>query len=439
MKKCWGPVQDRAHPGKIELTDSIETLEVNPMAPRYLKALISSISRIIELRIDRPAVRYSLLCLLTRFLSCRSIFEIALYYGIPKDRLYRGNRKIKSLTQLMAIRRNGSRELFWHLEKIKKMSPASKSRLGALLCADDASERTRGKIGGLTSLGWNGGEKKVIPGVNCQCLVAVLGESEKVVLLDVRVVLPGHTGPGKQPLSRNEWLGESVERLEGSLKSWGQTLKGCRISVDRAYVSKPVLETMAGLGIPLISQVHGGRILTGTVFPGLTLKGKAAAVLGTWFRLNESSLKPLGQERGLEYLRTTMESKALGRLTILARKAGKEVKFFFSTDPSVKAITIHRAARRRWKLERIFWDWKQRIGMGDVHHSAPDRFIARWYQQLILLQSIKDASRELKVPLPIFIRTLRKDCDKVFFLIRTGRVFSHPPPQESVPVLKEAA
>lgn len=409
------------------------------MAQKYLRSLLCAISRVTYLRIKEASVRYVLLCLMCRFLSCRSIWEIAIYYGIPKDRMYRAVNKLKPFTQLMAIRRSGLRELASHLRKLAKASAATLSRLRVLLCVDDATEKTRGVLGKLASLIWSGADKKVVSGVNTQVLVAVIGDSTSGIVLDARIVLPPHTGAGIQPMLKNEWFIQSLQRLEANLKAWGLSLNGCHVSVDRAYASKEVFEALQSLHLPLISQVHAGWKLEGEALPDLTLKGKAAAVLNTWFRLNQDKLKPMGGEPGVEYMRTQMTSNSLGPILIVARKIGEDVKFLLSTDLNMKAITIHRDVRRRWKLERIFWDWKQRVGMGDVHQHTAEICMARWYQQIILVQALREAAKKCRVSLPEFIWALRREPNVIVARILSGNAYSLDIPLESVPVKQEAA
>jgi len=374
-----------------------------------------------------------------RFLSCRSIREIAIHFGIPKDRLYRPVNKLKLLTQLMAIRRSGLRELAKHLQKLSRASASTQSRQRVLLCIDDATEKTRGALGKLASLIWSGADKKVVSGVNTQVLVAVVGDSSVVIILDARICLPKHAGTGIQPLLKNEWFTQSLERLESRLNEWGLSLNGCHVSVDRAYASEEVLKVLQTLHLPLISQVAGGWKLEAEILPGLTLKGKATPILKTWFRLNQDKLKPMAGEPGIEYIRTVMKAKSLGPILVVARKIGEEVKFLLSTDLNMKAVTIHRDARRRWKLERVFWDWKQRVGMGDVHQHTPEVCMARWYQQIILVQALREAAKECRVPLPKFIWVLRREPNVLVDTILSGNVFSSCAPSETVPVEREAA
>ena len=409
------------------------------MAQEYLRSLFCAIDRVTILRIKEPSVRYVLLCLMCRFLSCQSIWEIALHYGIPKDRLYRSVNKLKSLTQLMAIRRSGLQELAQHLRKLSKASPATISRQRVLLCVDDATEKTRGFLGSLASLIWSGADKKVVSGVNTQVLVAVIGDSSVVTILDARICLPKHTGAGVQPMLKNEWFTQSLERLESKLNQWGLSLKGCHVSADRAYASEEVLKVLKTMNLPLISQVAGGWKLEGEVLPGLTLVGKATPILKTWFRLNQDKLKPLAGEPGVEYIRTVMKAKSLGPILVVARKIGEEVKFLLSTDLTMKAVTVHRDSRRRWKLERVFWDWKQRVGMGDVHQHTAEVCMARWYQQIILVQAFRNAAKECRVSLPKFIWVLRREPNVILDRILSGSVFSLDVPPETVPVEREAA
>lgn len=409
------------------------------MAQKYLNSLLRSIHRVTKLRIKEPSVRYVLLCLMCRFLSCRSIWEIAIHFGIPKDRMYRAVNKLKPLTQLLAIRRSGLRKLATHLRKLLKASDATLSRLRVLLCVDDATEKTRGVLGKLASLIWSGADKKVVSGVNTQVLVAVIGDSSDVIVLNARIVLPPHKGAGDQPRSKNEWFTQSLQRLDADLKAWGLSLKGCHVSVDRAYVSQEVFDVLQTLHLPLISQVHGGWTLEGDVLPGLTLKGKAVATLKSWYRLNQGKLKPMKGEPGVEYLRTEMKTKSLGTILIVACKIGEEVRFLLSTDPLMKAVTIRRNVRRRWKLERVFWDWKQRVGMSDVHQHTAEGCMARWYQQIILVQALREAAKECHVSLQEFILALRREPNAIVAKLLSGSAFSLDIPLESVPVEQEAA
>lgn len=134
-----------------------------------------------------------------------------------------------------------------------------------------------------------------------------------------------------------------------------------------------------------------------------------------------------------------MKTNSLGPILVVARKIGDEIKFLLSTDLGMKAVTVHRDSRRRWKLERVFWDWKQRVGMGDVHQHSPEVCMARWYQQIILVQALRDAARECGVPLPEFVRVLRRDPNVLVTRILSGNVFSSCDPSETVPVEREAA
>ncbi|MFZ2961166.1 MAG: hypothetical protein WA705_30165 [Candidatus Ozemobacteraceae bacterium] len=138
-------------------------------------------------------------------------------------------------------------------------------------------------------------------------------------------------------------------------------------------------------------------------------------------------------------MRTVMKAKSLGPILVVARKIGEEVKFLLSTDLTMKAVTVHRDSRRRWKLERVFWGWKQRVGMGDVHQHNPEVCMARWYQQIILVQALRVAAKECHVPLPKFILVLRRQPNVIVDEILSGSVLSFDTPSETVPVEREAA
>jgi len=395
--------------------------------------------KIIELRLDNPSVRYALLVLMCRFLSCQSILEIAFNYGIPKDRFYRSVHKLKSFTQLNALRRNGIRRLVDVLKELKKASAATKSRNQVIICVDDLAEKTRGILGGLSLTCWNGAEKRVLQSVNSQLLVAVIGDTGQVILLDTRFVLPNHEGPGKQPAKKTEWFLESIQRLNESLKRFGVSLNGCIVSVDSAYAFKGICDLLREWKVPLVSQVHGGRVIQGLVASGLELRGIAKPILSAWIGLNQDNWKKMDNEEDVEYLRATMESNKLGKIAIIARKNSNGVRFLFSTEIDLKAKTIHRAARRRWKLERVFWDWKQRAGMEDIHFHDMEACLACWYRQLILIQVLKDLGFHNRISVGELCRNLKLNSKEIFDGILYGSAFSLDENSNSVPILKEVA
>ena len=108
--------------------------------------------------------------------------------------------------------------------------------------------------------------------------------------------------------------------------------------------------------------MHSGRTLSGTLHGWLKLSCRAGVFLSLWYWLHEDLLKPMSGEPGVEYLRGVFRSKSLGDIVVIARKSGQDRKFYFSTDPTMKAITIHRAAVRRWRMARVFWCLKLEIG-----------------------------------------------------------------------------
>ena len=83
-----------------------------------------------------------------------------------------------------------------------------------------------------------GDDKKVVSGVNTQILVAVIGDTSVVTILDARICLPKHTGSGAQPMLKNEWFTQSLERLESKLNQWGLSLNGCHVSLDRLRIRR---------------------------------------------------------------------------------------------------------------------------------------------------------------------------------------------------------
>lgn len=403
------------------------------MAPTYTGKLLRAIQSIFRPRLSERHLRLLHLVLIFPFLSCQSVQELISTFGLPRDSTYRVPDLIRWEAVRRAIQRQGFRRLRDHLRKLKTASAATRSREAVTLVTDDSTRETRGYLGGITGNFYNGAVGKVTSGINLQGLMAVIGDGKEVILLDARIVLPLKVGGGRARLKRTTWFAHRIRDLEMRLRREGLTLRRVIASVDSAYATRVVKEALDHVKMPMVSQVHSGRKLSGVLYGRFRTRGWAGLFLALWYWLREDHLKPLSGAPGVEYLRGVFISKALGKIVVMARKTGGERKFYFSTDPSMKAITIHRAVVRRWRMERVFWSLKLEIGWKNIRDHAGPKVMARIFLGLVVYQALIDTARGAKVSTGEIYRTLRRNRHLIASGIIDGSAFSWGSSAEPVP------
>lgn len=198
--------------------------------------------------------------------------------------------------------------------------------------------------------------------------MAVIGDGKENIILDARIVLPKPLDRGRPPMKRTDWFIERIENLKARLRSKGLSLAGCIALVDTAYGTQRVNAALARMHVPLVSQMHSSRVLSDVLNGQLMVSCSTGLFLTLWYWLQEDLLSTMSGEPGVEYLRGCFHSKSLGNIVVLARKSGRERKFYFSTDQSIKAIAIHRAAVRRWRMESVFWSLKLELGWKEIRN-----------------------------------------------------------------------
>jgi hypothetical protein len=319
------------------------------------------------------------------------------------------------------------------------MSAATRSREAVILATDDSTRETRGRLGGITGNFYNGAAGKVTSGINIQVLMAVIGDGVKNIILDARIVLPKQEGKGRPPMKRSHWFIDRVEELERHLRRDRLSLHGVIASVDSAYATKKVREMLDRFKMSLVSGVHRGRLLSISLQENVTVTAKGGILLDLWFDALQNRLKSLSGEPGVEYLRGIFDSKALGRIVVMARQTEKERKFYFSTNPTMKAITIHHAVVRRWRIERVFWCLKLEIGWKQIRDQGKAKIMARIFFGLVIYQALIDTAKGAKVSTGEIYRTLRRTRQFVTPEILNGSAFSWRKTDESVPAQRIAA
>ena len=375
------------------------------MSPFYARSLLNAILRVFRCRVGIPAKRNLLLIMIAPFLSTQSLLDLSETCGIGKNLVYEVLDERNPFTWLQNLQREGQARLAEHLQRLKGADSSIRSRECVTICADDFTRSVRGKLGGLAHGCYSGAEGRPVYGIPVRGLVAVIGEGEEHIILDVHVVPSAKEGPGRPRYSHAEWLQTSLDRLEKVLGRNGLSMKGCYLSVDSAYATGLLAEHAVGNGLKLVSEVKAS--LKVRLWNLIWLSAKVY-FLGLEF-LNLRFFKALTGDPEVEYLRHLVEIRVYGKVLVVLCRMGGETRRFFSTDPSMKAITLRRVVKRRWQLEQVFWNLKQLLGIPTIHNQKRNRVLVRIYLTFLLSQAVKDCVRGLNVTVRQFHRTLRRN------------------------------
>ena len=349
---------------------------------------------------------------MSRFLNCDSLLYLSKTYDINKDSLYQAFDAITPPRWLRRLVKRGRRKLVDHLRKWHAGDPSFKSRHATTLCADDSTRTARGYLGGWTGLFYSGAEKGVVHGINVEALVAVIGDGLEVIILDVRIVPSDPDGGGRHPLNQNQWLRRALRQVNAFLGTKATHLQGCALAVDAAYVSPENVALAKDLGMQLVSKLSANRIVTGEVSGPITANVGYFAGLSLF--THHRPCRALRGEEGVEFQRNTVYVPSLDTTVIMVTFIHEwDFQVYFSTNPSMKTITLRNIIRYRWQLERVFWILKQDIGIGDIHHQKENRVESRIYLHFILAQVPRDAAAVFKCFPKDIMRGIRRSPDLV--------------------------
>ena len=121
----------------------------------------------------------------------------------------------------------------------------------------------------------------------------------------------------------------------------------------------------------------------------------------------------------VEYLRHPLSTKIYGDILVVICLIGGIEKRFFTMDRTMKAITVRRVAKRRWWIERVFWDQKQLLGLPTIHQQTKRRVLTRVHLTFLLSQASIDAAKELGITTNRLHKILRRTPQLLIELIRT--------------------
>ena len=411
------------------------------MEQDYIKTILEGMESFLEPVGNLENRRNLLAVSMTRFFNCDSILDFSQAFHRDRERLYSSIDAVTPGRWLHRLRKLGRERFLRFLKKWQHRDASFRSRHSITLCADDFTRNARGSLGKWSGLFYSGAEGGVVEGINIEALVAVIGDGEETIVLDVRIVPPKPLGAGARPLSRNEWLRQAIRRLHSFIVGKGSSLAGCHLSVDAAYVSMENAALVTDLGMTLVGKMSANRRLSGKIGNNIALTAKAGIFSGLSFLLCSERQRILRGEPDVSYVRTVVEAPSLDRpiLLIVFVNADQEMASYFSTDLNMKAITMRSIVRYRWQLERLFWILRQDIGIGDIHHHRRNRNETRIYLHFVLAQILRDVAQRHQISPKTILRLIRRKAELLFHEIGFPSTFVHGLSLQGASLLPEAA
>ena len=191
--------------------------------------------------------------------------------------------------------------------------------------------------------------------------------------------------------------------------------KPCRLYVlaDSWYWSKEVALTCRNHGYHMISQLKSNSVvwIQGMRTPVSQLASQSSA-----FR--EVSVFLYGKNKKLKIARFIALVKGLGPVAVvIVKEKRKKIRYLVSTNFLLPALEVVKFYARRWKIEQMIKDLKQRLGLGDYqirNLQAIQRHVTLVllsYFTLVLLkilQWLKDKSISLALSIGFLALQVRK-------------------------------
>jgi len=333
---------------------------------------------------------YLLAASLSWFLNCDSLLDLSETFGINRARLYKSVDAITAARWLRRLISRGRERLLEHLRRWRIGDPSYRTRHPITFAADDFPRAARGALGDWVGIFYSGAKKGVTTGIDIEALVAVIGDSEEVILLAIRIVPHPAEHAGRPPLNQNEWLRPAFWHLHSWLFTNGADLRGCPISVAAANVSPANVALVTDFRMTMVAKMSARRKVTGKILGVVTAPSNVFA--GISLILTSHRIGALHDE-DVGFIRNRVWVESLNTSVLMDTFFDDhEALTYFSTNMGLKTITLKKIIRYRWQLERIFWILKQDIGIGDIHHHRENRAEARIYLHFILAQVTRDAA-----------------------------------------------
>jgi hypothetical protein len=378
------------------------------MSQMYARILLKAIRRVMQFRVREPNLQATLLVMVAPFMSAQSLLDAAETSGVGRRALYRAVDELHDVTINVALRRYGLSRLIPHLKRLRDGDSSVKSRKCITLCGDDFTRAVRGAMGGLAHGCYSGADKAVVYGLRVEALIAVIGENQETIVLDARVI-PPRKNRGRRRQSPAEWMMNAIERLDRSLSGHGVSLSECYLSVDSAYAAGWFVERAEVLGLQMVSELRAGL----TVWSSFWSPVPAGLYFALYWFAQQFDFQPLSGDPGVEWHRHYVDTRAYGKVLVITLKIGGDLKHLFTRSPRMHTVTARRIARRRWQLERVFWNLKQLLGYTAIHQQSRQRVLVRVYLAFFLAQAASDSARELKTTVNKLHKILRRTPDVV--------------------------
>jgi len=179
------------------------------------------------------------------------------------------------------------------------------------------------------------------------------------------------------------------------------------ILVDSWYWAKELAQCCRKYGYHMISQLKSTSVLW---MDGKKAKVTTLSTLDSAYR--EVSLFLYGKNKTLKIARFVGTIKGLGKVAVVVvKEKRKKTSYLVSTNLHLSAIDIIKYYAKRWKIEQMIKDLKQRLGLGDYQvrnlqaiqrHAA----LSLLSYTLLILLKILQWLRDQTVSLDISIRLL---------------------------------
>jgi SRSO17 transposase len=179
------------------------------------------------------------------------------------------------------------------------------------------------------------------------------------------------------------------------------------ILVDSWYWAKELAQCCRKYGYHMISQLKSTSVLW---MDGKKTKVTTLSTLDSAYR--EVSLFLYGKNKTLKIARFVGTIKGLGKVAVVVvKEKRKKTSYLVSTNLHLSAIDIIKYYAKRWKIEQMIKDLKQRLGLGDYQvrnlqaiqrHAA----LSLLSYTLLILLKILQWLRDQTVSLDISIRLL---------------------------------
>ncbi len=130
---------------------------------------------------------------------------------------------------------------------------------------------------------------------------------------------------------------------------------------DGWYWGKPLAQLCRTWGYHMISQLRSNSVL---FIDGKRTKVPTLSTLRSAYR--EASLTFYGKQRSLQIARFVGLIKNFGKVAVVVvKEKRKKPRYLVSTNLHLSALDILKYYAKRWKIEQMIKDLKQRLGFGD--------------------------------------------------------------------------